>query len=99
MATYHKRSIAKAISWRIVATLTTFTIVYILTGELTLSMEVGLFDVILKMIFYYLHERGWENMSWGRSKHPLSKIAVKKELSPEDMNTIRQKLKDLGYME
>lgn len=98
MATYHSRSIAKAMSWRIIATLTTFTIVYILTRELTLSMEVGAFDVTLKMLFYYLHERGWEKISWGQLRHPLSKIAVKKELSDEDMDIVRQKLKDLGYM-
>ena len=98
MKTYHRRSIAKAISWRVLATLTTFTIVYILTGKLALSMEVGLFDVSSKMLLYYLHERGWENLSWGLPKHPLSKIAVKKELSPEDLEIVRQKLKDLGYM-
>jgi uncharacterized membrane protein len=98
MATYHSRSIAKAMSWRIVATLTTFTIVYILTGELTLSLEVGVFDATLKMLFYYLHERGWGKISWGQLRHPLSKIAVKKELSDEDMDIVRQKLKDLGYM-
>ena len=98
MQAYHSRSIAKAISWRIVATLTTFTIVYILTGELTLSMEVGVFDVTSKMLLYYLHERGWGKVSWGQLKHPLSEIAVKKELSDNDMDIIREKLKDLGYM-
>ena len=98
METYHRRSIAKAVSWRIIATLTTFTIVYILTGKLTLAMEVGIFDVTSKILLYYLHERGWGKISWGQLKHPLSKIAVKKELSDTDMDTIRQKLKDLGYM-
>jgi hypothetical protein len=61
-------------------------------------MEVGIFDVTLKMLFYYLHERGWEMIKWGSFKHPLSEIAVKKELSPDDMEIVRQKLKDLGYM-
>ena len=98
MKTYRRRSIVKAISWRFVATLTTFTIVYILTGELTLSMEVGVFDVTSKMLLYYLHERGWGKISWGQLKHPLSELAVKKELSDKDMDTIRQQLKDLGYM-
>ena len=98
MKTFHRRSIVKAVSWRVIATLTTCTIVYILTGELTLSMEVGVFDVTSKMLFYYLHERGWEKLSWGQLKHPLSEITIKKELSSEDMDIIRQKLKDLGYM-
>ncbi len=98
MKTFHRRSIAKAISWRVVVTLTTFTIVYILTGKLALAMEVGIFDVTSKMLLYYLHERGWEKVSWGQLKHPLSEITVKKELSSDDMDIIRQKLKDLGYM-
>ena len=98
MKTYHRRSIVKAISWRIIATITTFTIVYILTGKLALSIEVGVFDVTSKMLFYYLHERGWEKISWGQLKHPLSQISVKKELSDEDMEVVRQKLKDLGYL-
>jgi len=98
MKAHHRRSIAKTISWRILATITTFTIVYILTGKLTLSMEVGVFDITSKMLFYYLHERGWEKLSWGQLRHPLTKIAVKRELSPEDMEIVRQKLKDLGYM-
>jgi uncharacterized membrane protein len=98
MKTFHRRSIAKAISWRVVATLTTFAIVYVLTGKLALAMEVGIFDVTLKMLFYYIHERSWDKVSWGQLKHPLSEITVKKELSSDDMDIIRQKLKDLGYM-
>ena len=89
MKTYHRRSLAKTVSWRIVATITTFTIVYILTGKLTLSMEVGIFDVTSKMLLYYLHERGWGKVSWGQLKHPLSEITVKKELSPDDLEIVR----------
>jgi len=98
MKTHHRRSIAKAISWRILATLTTFTIVYILSGKLILSMEVGVLEVTSKVLLYYLHERGWEKLSWGQLKHPLSRIAIKKDLSTEDLEIVRQKLKDLGYM-
>jgi len=30
------------------------------------SLGVGLVEVILKMIFYYLHERAWNKVSWGK---------------------------------
>jgi len=98
METYHRRSIAKAASYRIFGSIITAAIVFIFSGKIVLSIEVGFFELLAKMFFYYLHERGWEKISWGRPKHPLSEITVKKELSPEDMEIVRQKLKDLGYM-
>jgi uncharacterized membrane protein len=57
-----KKSIGKTISWRIVATLTTMTLVFIFTGKLILAFEVGLIEVIVKMILYYFHERIWSRV-------------------------------------
>jgi len=61
----HQRSIAKAISWRAIATITTMVLVYIFTGSLELTASIGALDVSLKLVFYYLHERGWEKIHWG----------------------------------
>lgn len=61
----HKRSIAKAVSWRIIATIVTMALVLIFTGSLALAGTVGFFDVVLKLIIYYLHERSWSKISWG----------------------------------
>lgn len=61
----HKRTVVKTISYRIIATLTTVTIVYLFTGELALSLGVGVIEVVSKMIFYYIHERVWAKISWG----------------------------------
>ncbi len=94
-----KRSIAKTISWRICATFTTMTIVYIFTKEIGLSLGVGVLEVISKMILYYLHERGWGKATWGRVQHPLSQIPVKGKLKPKDMSIIQNKLKELGYVD
>ncbi len=63
---HHERSIAKAVTWRIIAALTTMSLVYIFTGEILLTLGVGAFDVLLKLAFYYLHERAWDRISWGR---------------------------------
>ena len=60
-----QKSIAKAISWRVIATLTTVSLVFIYTKELSLAAEIGVFEVMLKMLFYYLHERGWNRVKWG----------------------------------
>jgi uncharacterized membrane protein len=95
----HTRTIVKAISWRVIATLTTMTIVFLFTKRIMLTLGVGLAEVTAKITFYYLHERIWEKISWGKSRHPLSKLAVKRELEPEDMEIIKNKLKELGYMD
>jgi len=62
----HSRSIFKAITWRVIATLTTTILVFIFTGNLTIAIGVGFFDVVTKLIFYYLHERAWDKVEWGR---------------------------------
>ncbi len=61
-----KRSLAKAITFRIVATVTTVVLVLLITGDITLAGVIGLVDLISKLIIYYLHERAWEKISWGK---------------------------------
>ena len=63
----HKRSALKAVSWRIIATSTTMFLVYLFAGRLELSAGVGVGEFSLKMIFYFLHERGWNRVTFGRS--------------------------------
>ena len=53
------RHIAKTISWRIVGTLDTMFLSWVITGDLKVGMQIGLADVIIKMVLYYLHERVW----------------------------------------
>lgn len=56
------RAVAKAISWRVIASITTVAIVYLFTGHLLLSAGIGVVEVITKMIFYYYHERVWNRI-------------------------------------
>lgn len=62
----HLRSIVKGISWRIIATLTTMIVVFILTGEMLLALGIGIVDNMLKFVLYYFHERGWNIVLWGK---------------------------------
>lgn len=64
--TKHSRSIAKAITWRVLASFTTTIIVYVATGSFSLSLGVGFFDIIIKLALYYFHERAWDKTDWGR---------------------------------
>lgn len=61
-----KRSISKAITWRILATITTMVLVFVFTGEWKLSLGVGVLDVVIKLLLYYGHERIWNSVKWGR---------------------------------
>ena len=64
----HWRSIVKTMSWRIIATLVTFLVAYLITKEAVLAISIGLGDAILKIGVYYSHERLWNRISFGRKK-------------------------------
>jgi uncharacterized membrane protein len=54
------RSLVKTFIWRIIATLITFIIVYLVTGELSIAATIGGIEVIVKTICYYFYERIWQ---------------------------------------
>ncbi len=99
MAETHKRSVAKAVSYRFMATLTTTTVVFILTRKLTLALGVGVLDMLAKISFFYIHERVWAKIKWGTAKHPLETLPVTKELSPEDLEKVKEQLRGMGYID
>lgn len=61
------RSILKAVSWRIVATFTTILLAFVFTGNWTISASIGIAEVIVKIGVYYLHERVWNLINFGRT--------------------------------
>ena len=56
----------KAVSYRILGSASTGLIVYILTGKGTLSVGAGVLDVVLKIGVYFIHERIWNHINFGR---------------------------------
>lgn len=73
-----KRHLAKTITWRIIASLITFVIAYIVTGSFKFGTSVTLFDFFIKMIIYYYHERIWYNFDFGIShKRRIIKTKIK----------------------
>ncbi len=61
-----RRSVVKMISWRIWATLTTMILVYMFVGELKIAATVGAMETILKMGLYFVHERAWDKINFGK---------------------------------
>jgi len=64
------RSIIKAVSWRILATLQTSIIVLIITDKIELAVSAGIIDIIVKMMTYYFHERMWNYIKFGKKSKP-----------------------------
>ena len=56
-----KRHIAKAFSWRVVGTLDTFLLGWLLSGSMEIGAAIGGAEVITKTFLYYFHERAWYN--------------------------------------
>ncbi|MEO8591851.1 MAG: DUF2061 domain-containing protein [Candidatus Solibacter sp.] len=63
----HSRSIVKAVSYRILGSATTAIIFYVLTGKASLSLSAGLLDMVSKIGVYFVHERVWNHINFGRT--------------------------------
>ena len=55
----HKRHLAKAITWRIVGTIDTIILSWIISGNPLTGLKIGFAEVLTKMALYYFHERLW----------------------------------------
>ena len=60
-----KRHLAKTITWRIIGTIDTMVLSWIITGDAMMGLKIGGVEVITKMILYYFHERIWYRMNFG----------------------------------
>ena len=74
------RSVFKAISWRVVATLTTALLVYAITGNTEVAVTVGLLEGIAKIGLYYFHERLWNRLHVGRRTPEPALASPRQEL-------------------
>ena len=66
----HWRSLAKTLSWRIIATLTTLFVSYLITGSLALASLIGGIEFFTKIFLYYIHERIWGKVKVGIETQP-----------------------------
>ena len=72
----HRRSIAKAISWRVAALIVTVSLVWVVTGEAGFAATVGALDSLIKLFVYYAHERAWIRLRFGRSPREDSMLSL-----------------------
>ncbi|MGB3536571.1 MAG: DUF2061 domain-containing protein [Mesorhizobium sp.] len=62
----HTRSIAKAVSWRVTGSIDTFILSWLITGNLKFAGSIASIEVITKVVLYYLHERAWAVIPFGK---------------------------------
>ena len=63
-----KRSVAKALTYRVLSVSLTFTISLLITGKLSWATAIAGTEAVTKMALYYFHERVWDRVKWGKTK-------------------------------
>ena len=66
----HLRSFIKAVSWRFFGSLDTFILSMIFTGNAKFAVSIATAEAVTKIALYYLHERAWRRVAWGRLEEP-----------------------------
>jgi uncharacterized membrane protein len=70
MTETRRRTLVKSVSYRIVGGLITVAVAYAATGTLRAAAAIGLIDTVVKVGAFYLHERLWLRIDYGRTKAP-----------------------------
>jgi len=61
-----KRSLLKTFSWRVLASIDTFLISWLISGKISIGISIATLEVITKLVIYYFHERAWDKIKWGK---------------------------------
>ncbi len=60
------RSLAKSLTWRVVALITTFVTLYALSKDINMATLATLITNAVNFVAYYYHERIWNVVRWGK---------------------------------
>ena len=63
-----KRHLLKTITWRMVGTIDTILLGWLVSGDPFIGITIGSFELITKMILYFLHERIWYKIDFGTDR-------------------------------
>lgn len=61
-----KRSLAKTVTYRLISSAIGFLVVWILSDNAKTGAMFSLAEIIYKPLQYYIHERVWQHIKWGR---------------------------------
>ncbi|PCJ25839.1 MAG: hypothetical protein COA97_07100 [Flavobacteriales bacterium] len=72
-----KRSLIKTVTWRLIGSLDTFVVSYLVTGTFTTALSIGSIDLFTKMILYFVHEVLWNRKAKSGEKQSVKKSLIK----------------------
>jgi uncharacterized membrane protein len=61
------RSLVKTITWRITGSGATFGISYLISGNFVVAGSIASIQLITNTVLYFIHERVWDRIKWGRN--------------------------------
>lgn len=61
-----KRSLVKAFTYRISGTIWIFFLSWAVTGSILIGTQISVLEFLVKIIYYFLHERIWKKIKWGK---------------------------------
>lgn len=85
----HYGSVGKAVSWRIVGTMDTIILSTLITGSFNMGFSIGGIELVTKIVLYYLHERLWRIIPFGRVQ----------DNSPDDAGVVDHRKKEVDEVE
>jgi len=69
-----KRSLAKSLTWRAVAVVSTLLIGYAMTGSWAFAVSLTVVSNVINFVLYYIHERVWLKIRWGVNEYDSNRI-------------------------
>jgi uncharacterized membrane protein len=83
----HLRSLVKAVSWRLVGSMDTLTLSFLVTGNIVWAGSIASVETLTKILLFYVHERIWRRVAWGEGGGGHAR-AVAKGLSWRAVGTV-----------
>jgi len=66
MPSTYRRSFSKGAAWELISFIITTLIVYLIYGDFSSSIKFSLFLTAIKIPFFFIHERIWKKIRWGK---------------------------------
>jgi uncharacterized membrane protein len=88
-----KRSLLKSLTWRAIGILILSVIAFSITNDWKEMTGITLLFHSIRFVLYYLHERIWEHITWGKLRGALCAIPVKRKLDEKELEMVRETLR------
>ncbi len=94
----HIRTIIKAITWGTLGVIVLSSISFFVTKSAAKSTGITILFYAIRFIMYYIHERVWTAIQWGKPVHPLIGFSVRDDLTKEELEVIEKFLRERQYL-